>query len=91
MNYLLHLGSKVFPFRVDPFSVWECYAEKQAEVTKPCVFIIVQVVDILARIFLSFRPKGSDCGIVNVNIPTSGAEIGGAFGKKENAAKTSSL
>lgn len=27
------------------------------------------------------RPLGSDCGIVNVNIPTSGAEIGGAFGK----------
>ena len=25
-------------------------------------------------------PKGSDCGLVNVNIPTSGAEIGGAFG-----------
>ena len=25
-------------------------------------------------------PFGSDCGIVNVNIPTSGAEIGGAFG-----------
>jgi aldehyde dehydrogenase family 7 protein A1 len=25
-------------------------------------------------------PKGSDCGIVNYNIPTSGAEIGGAFG-----------
>ena len=25
-------------------------------------------------------PKGSDCGIVNVNIGTSGAEIGGAFG-----------
>ena len=25
-------------------------------------------------------PTGSDCGIVNVNIPTSGAEIGGAFG-----------
>lgn len=23
---------------------------------------------------------GSDCGIVNVNVPTSGAEIGGAFG-----------
>lgn len=30
---------------------------------------------------LFFSPKGSDCGIVNVNIPTSGAEIGGAFGK----------
>jgi aldehyde dehydrogenase (NAD+) len=25
-------------------------------------------------------PNGSDCGIVNVNIGTSGAEIGGAFG-----------
>jgi aldehyde dehydrogenase (NAD+) len=28
--------------------------------------------------FLS--PRGSDCGIANVNIGTSGAEIGGAFG-----------
>lgn len=27
-----------------------------------------------------YRPAGSDCGIVNINIPTSGAEIGGAFG-----------
>lgn len=26
------------------------------------------------------RPQGSDTGIVNVNIPTNGAEIGGAFG-----------
>lgn len=25
-------------------------------------------------------PLGSDCGIVNVNIGNSGAEIGGAFG-----------
>lgn len=25
-------------------------------------------------------PSGSDCGIVNINIGTSGAEIGGAFG-----------
>ncbi len=31
-----------------------------------------------AETFLSHR--GSDCGIVNVNIGTSGAEIGGAFG-----------
>jgi acyl-CoA reductase-like NAD-dependent aldehyde dehydrogenase len=29
-------------------------------------------------VFLS--AEGSDCGIVNVNIGTSGAEIGGAFG-----------
>jgi hypothetical protein len=31
-----------------------------------------------SEIFLSAR--GSDCGITNVNIGTSGAEIGGAFG-----------
>jgi aldehyde dehydrogenase (NAD+) len=31
-----------------------------------------------AELFLSQR--GSDCGIANVNIGTSGAEIGGAFG-----------
>lgn len=31
-----------------------------------------------AETFLS--PEGSDCGIANVNIGTSGAEIGGAFG-----------
>ncbi|KAJ7564458.1 hypothetical protein O6H91_02G018200 [Diphasiastrum complanatum] len=31
-------------------------------------------------IFKWIGPTGSDCGIVNVNIPTSGAEIGGAFG-----------
>ena len=31
-----------------------------------------------SEIFLS--ASGSDCGIANVNIGTSGAEIGGAFG-----------
>jgi len=34
----------------------------------------------LGNVFKWLGPKGSDCGIVNVNIPTSGAEIGGAFG-----------
>jgi aldehyde dehydrogenase family 7 protein A1 len=34
----------------------------------------------LGNVFKWIGPKGSDCGIVNVNIPTSGAEIGGAFG-----------
>lgn len=34
----------------------------------------------LGNIFHWLGPKGSDCGIVNVNIPTNGAEIGGAFG-----------
>ena len=31
-----------------------------------------------SELFLSHQ--GSDCGIANVNIGTSGAEIGGAFG-----------
>jgi len=34
----------------------------------------------IGNVFQWLGPKGSDCGIVNVNIPTSGAEIGGAFG-----------
>ena len=29
---------------------------------------------------LFFSSRGSDCGIANVNVSTSGAEIGGAFG-----------
>eukprot|EP01112_Ceratiomyxa_fruticulosa_P012609 TRINITY_DN34_c0_g1_i2.p1 TRINITY_DN34_c0_g1~~TRINITY_DN34_c0_g1_i2.p1 ORF type:complete len:510 (-),score=123.20 TRINITY_DN34_c0_g1_i2:61-1590(-) len=32
------------------------------------------------NVFKWVGPHGSDCGIVNVNIGTSGAEIGGAFG-----------
>jgi aldehyde dehydrogenase (NAD+) len=35
-----------------------------------------------AELFLS--PWGSDCGIANVNIGTSGAEIGGAFGGEKD-------
>ena len=35
-----------------------------------------------AEIFLSTR--GSDCGIANINIGTSGAEIGGAFGGEKD-------
>ena len=34
----------------------------------------------IGKVFKWLGPHGSDCGIVNVNIPTSGAEIGGAFG-----------
>lgn len=34
----------------------------------------------LNKVFKWLGPFGSDCGIVNVNIPTNGAEIGGAFG-----------
>ncbi|KAI4499250.1 hypothetical protein M0802_005510 [Mischocyttarus mexicanus] len=34
----------------------------------------------IRNIFQWIGPHGSDCGIVNVNIGTSGAEIGGAFG-----------
>jgi aldehyde dehydrogenase (NAD+) len=35
-----------------------------------------------AETFLSAR--GSDCGIANINIGTSGAEIGGAFGGEKD-------
>jgi aldehyde dehydrogenase family 7 protein A1 len=34
----------------------------------------------LKYVFQWLGPNGSDCGLVNVNIGTSGAEIGGAFG-----------
>lgn len=37
--------------------------------------------------FVYYRPKGSDCGIVNVNIPTNGAEIGGAFGEQDDSSE----
>ena len=35
-----------------------------------------------SELFLS--SEGSDCGIANVNIGTSGAEIGGAFGGEKD-------
>jgi len=38
----------------------------------------------LGKVFKWIGPKGSDCGIVNVNIPTNGAEIGGAFGGEKH-------
>lgn len=48
------------------------------------LYVWVQIYLCLYFKFMSFlkicRPHGSDCGIVNVNIPTNGAEIGGAFG-----------
>jgi len=34
----------------------------------------------LRNLYKWVGPSGSDCGIVNVNIGPSGAEIGGAFG-----------
>jgi len=34
--------------------------------------------------FLSPAGSGSDCGIANVNLGTSGAEIGGAFGGEKD-------
>jgi aldehyde dehydrogenase (NAD+) len=35
-----------------------------------------------SELFLS--PQGSDCGIANINVGTSGAEIGGAFGGEKD-------
>eukprot|EP00794_Sanderia_malayensis_P009783 gene9783-10782_t len=37
-----------------------------------------------SKLFKWIGPSGSDCGIVNYNIPTSGAEIGGAFGGEKH-------
>ena len=34
----------------------------------------------MKNVFKWMGPSGSDCGLVNVNVGTSGAEIGGAFG-----------
>ncbi len=34
----------------------------------------------MQKVFKWMGPLGSDCGLVNVNVGTSGAEIGGAFG-----------
>jgi len=34
----------------------------------------------ISNAFKWVGPNGSDCGIVNVNVPTNGAEVGGAFG-----------
>ena len=42
-----------------------------------------------AELFLSHA--GSDCGIANVNIGTSGAEIGGAFGGEKDTGGVENL
>jgi len=34
----------------------------------------------MKNVFKWIGPHGSDCGLINVNVGTSGAEIGGAFG-----------
>lgn len=34
----------------------------------------------MKNVFKWIGPRGSDCGLINVNVGTSGAEIGGAFG-----------
>jgi len=39
----------------------------------------------MKNVFQWMGPNGSDCGIVNVNAGTSGAEIGGAFGGEKQS------
>jgi len=36
------------------------------------------------NVFKWIGPNGSDCGVINVNAPTNGAEIGGAFGGEKD-------
>merc|ERR1712150_80555 len=38
----------------------------------------------MKSVFKWIGPRGSDCGLVNVNCGTSGAEIGGAFGGEKD-------
>jgi aldehyde dehydrogenase family 7 member A1 len=38
----------------------------------------------MRNVFRWIGPRGSDCGLVNVNCGTSGAEIGGAFGGEKD-------
>lgn len=38
----------------------------------------------VSSLFKWLGPNGSDCGLINVNIPTNGAEIGGAFGGEKS-------
>jgi aldehyde dehydrogenase family 7 protein A1 len=38
----------------------------------------------MQRVFEWIGPNGSDCGLINVNMGTSGAEIGGAFGGEKD-------
>ena len=45
-----------------------------------CIELVETNFFLFSLVFQWMGPFGSDCGIVNVNIPTSGAEIGGAFG-----------
>lgn len=48
------------------------------------MFVFLYARTVVIYSYARCRPKGSDCGIVNVNIPTSGAEIGGAFGGEKH-------
>ena len=43
---------------------------------------LFKIIEEESELFLS--SEGSDCGIANVNIGTSGAEIGGAFGGEKD-------
>jgi aldehyde dehydrogenase (NAD+) len=43
----------------------------------------------LRKLNYSLSVVGSDCGIANVNIGTSGAEIGGAFGGEKGGGRES--
>jgi aldehyde dehydrogenase family 7 protein A1 len=38
----------------------------------------------ISNVFKFLGSKGSDCGLVNVNVSTNGAEIGGAFGGEKH-------
>lgn len=52
-----------------------------------CSFHLLTLCSLLIVFYGYYSPFGSDCGIINVNVPTNGAEIGVAFGgEKETGA-----
>jgi aldehyde dehydrogenase (NAD+) len=69
----------VYLFEVDDLN--QAIAEQNAVTQGLSSAVFTDSLSVAER-FLS--PAGSDCGIANVNIGTSGAEIGGAFGGEKD-------
>lgn len=65
-------------YRRSPMPFKKINNSKCNEITM--ISLIFSKLILSCHMWVFYRPQGSDCGIVNVNIPTNGAEIGGAFG-----------
>ena len=70
---------KLFQFSLNKFSISLSQHNSVDQGLSSAIFT-----DRLSEAELFLSPAGSDCGIANVNIGTSGAEIGGAFGGEKD-------